>query len=52
VVGQSDKIWGETICGYIVGEKYLLDDINDHLVKYVAKYKKLDKLRAPLKTTL
>ena len=44
VVGKSDKIWGEIICGFIVGDNYSLDDINHHLAKYVAKYKKLDKL--------
>ena len=44
MVGKADKIWGETICGFVVGSNYSLDDINNHLVKFVAKYKKLDQL--------
>jgi acyl-coenzyme A synthetase/AMP-(fatty) acid ligase len=44
VVGKADKIWGETICGFVVGSNYSLDDINNHLIKFVAKYKKLDQL--------
>ena len=55
VVGQSDKIWREIICGFVVGKGYSLEDVNKHLAKYIASYKKLDKLiqinEIPLTTT-
>lgn len=44
VVGKTDKIWGEVLCGFLVTDKIesTLDFINDHLVNYLAKYKKID----------
>jgi acyl-CoA synthetase (AMP-forming)/AMP-acid ligase II len=44
VIGKANKVWGETICGFVVGNHYSLDEVNEHLAKYVANYKKLDKL--------
>ena len=55
VIGKANKVWGETICGFVVGNHYSLDEVNEHLAKYVANYKKLDKLihinQIPLKST-
>ena len=44
VVGKDDKIWGEIVYGFVVGSHCLLDEINQHLDKYVAKYKQLDRV--------
>ncbi|KEI35790.1 O-succinylbenzoic acid--CoA ligase [Francisella sp. W12-1067] len=45
VVGKKDKIWGELVCAIIVSEsKISLEELNKHLLKYLAEYKKVDLL--------
>ncbi|QIV96087.1 acyl-CoA synthetase (AMP-forming)/AMP-acid ligase II [Allofrancisella inopinata] len=45
VVGKKDKIWGELVCAIIVSEsKISLEELNKHLLKYLAEYKKVDML--------
>ena len=47
IVGKKDSVWGELVCACVVTnheERVTANFINQYLLKYIADYKKIDKI--------